>query len=314
MMPLLKRDEFLFFEGIPMTAASSVQPIAEVPSNIYKPNTPLSAQVVEHTRLTASDSANEVCHIVLDIAGSALHYVEGQSIGILPPGVDVSGKPHKLRLYSIASPAQGDTADGKTVSICVKRAITTDSETGQVYPGVCSGYLCDAKVGDTLQLTGPVGKSFLMPTQANANLIMIATGTGIAPFRAFLHRRYNVLQQESGATWLFFGAQTQKDYLYRDELDNYQKNDGCHVVTAFSREQQTAEGNRMYVQHRLAEHGETLLDLLKQPETALYICGLRGMEHGIIEALEHVATQQGLDWPVFLNALKQEKRWHVEVY
>ncbi len=286
----------------------------EIPSNIYKPNAPLSARVVEHRRLTAPDSPNEVCHIVYDISGSDLRYVEGQSIGILPPGQDANGKPHKLRLYSIASPGVGDDGQGKTVTVCVKRAITVDEATGKEYHGVCSSYLCDLKVGDTSQLTGPVGKAFLMPEQADANIIMVATGTGIAPFRAFLSKRYNQLKHEKGQSWLFFGAQTRKDYLYQSELDAYAQNEGCQIVTAFSREEKNAQGGRMYVQHRLIEHGETLFNLLKQPNTYLYICGLRGMEAGILEGFQEIAQRQGIDWNVFFDTLKAEKRWHVEVY
>lgn len=296
-----------------MTIPSTTQPSTEIPSNIYKPNAPLEAKVIKHERLTAPDSPNDVRHIVYDISGSDLKYVEGQSIGVLPPGEDANGKPHKLRLYSIASPGIGDDGDGKTLSVCVKRAITVDQD-GTEHHGVCSTFLCDLKVGDISKLTGPVGKAFIMPETPNANLIMVATGTGIAPFRAFLSKRYNQLKQEKGQTWLFFGAQTRKDYLYESELEEYKENDTCHVVTAFSREEKNAEGGRMYVQHRLIEHGETLFEMLKKPETYLYICGLRGMESGILEGFEEIASRQGIDWNEFFGTLKAEKRWHVEVY
>jgi ferredoxin--NADP+ reductase len=297
-----------------MTIPSTTHTLTEVPSNIYKPNAPLEAKVIRHERLTAPDSPNDVRHIVYDISGSELQYVEGQSIGVLPPGEDANGKPHKLRLYSIASPGIGDDGQGKTLSICVKRAITVDEATGKEYHGVCSTFLCDLKVGSTSKLTGPVGKAFLMPALPNANLIMVATGTGIAPFRAFLSRRYNQQKNENGQTWLFFGAQTRKDYLYESELEEYAQNSTCNSITAFSREEKNAEGGRMYVQHRLIEHGETLFNLLKKPETYFYICGLRGMESGIVEGLQEVAKRQGIDWNEFFDTLKAEKRWHVEVY
>jgi ferredoxin--NADP+ reductase len=287
---------------------------SEIPSNIYKPNAPFEAKVLSNSRLTAEDSPNDVQHIVFDIAGSDLYYLEGQSIGILPPGTDANDKPHKLRLYSIASPAVGDDGEGRTVSLCVKRANTTDPETGVVYKGVCSNFLCDLKPGTTAKLTGPVGKAFLMPEVPDANLIMVATGTGIAPFRAFLHNRYNARAHENGQAWLFFGAQTRKDYLYADELTEYQKHGSCHVVTAFSREEKNTQGGRMYVQHRIMEHGETIFNLLKQSKTYFYMCGLRGMEDGIIEGLQAAAQAQGIDWNTFFEQLKAEKRWHVEVY
>lgn len=295
-----------------MSIPSAAQ--TEIPSNIYKPTAPLTARVIEHRRLTAADSPNEVCHIVFDISGSELRYLEGQSIGVLPPGEDGTGKPHKLRLYSIASPSYGDDGEGKSLSLCVKRAVTVDEATGQVYQGVCSSFLCDLKVGQNVQLTGPVGKSFLLPDIPNANLIMVATGTGIAPFRAFLNNRYQKRQHESGQSWLFFGAQTRKDFLYEEELNEYAHHEGCHIVTAFSREEKNAEGGRMYVQHRLMEHAETLFSLLQRPETYFYICGLRGMETGIIDGLKDAAANQGVDWESFFARLKDEKRWHVEVY
>ncbi len=287
---------------------------SEIPSNLYKPTAPLEAKVLEHKRLTASDSPNEVTHIVLDISGSDLYYLEGQSIGVLPPGLDENGRPHKLRLYSIASPSVGDDRGGKTVSVCVKRAITVDEETGKVYPGVCSNYLCDLKIGSVVKITGPVGKSFLMPAETNANMIMIATGTGIAPFRAFVDRRYRELDHETGECWVFFGAQTRKDFLYEDEWKQYDAHDTFHLVTAFSREEKNAQGGRMYVQHRLAEHADRLFTLLEEPNTYLYICGLRGMETGILETFQKVAASKNINWDEFYKKLKDQHRWHVEVY
>jgi ferredoxin--NADP+ reductase len=226
--------------------------------------------------------------------------------------VDAEGKPHKLRLYSIASPAIGDDGQGKTLSVCVKRANTIDPVTGVVYKGVCSNYLCDLKPGDTVQATGPVGKAFLMPEIPNANMIMIATGTGIAPFRAFLKVRYEQQRWSSGESWLFFGVQTQKDYLYADELEA--KHEGYHLVTAFSREQKTADGQRMYVQHRLIEHAKPLLELLQKKETYLYICGLKGMETGILQGFQAASQECGVDWDLLLTQMKADKRWRVEVY
>jgi ferredoxin--NADP+ reductase len=291
-----------------MTMSTTV----EVPSNLYKPTAPLEAKVLESRLLTSIDSPNEVRHIVFDVAGSNLRYLEGQSIGILPPGTDANGRPHKLRLYSIASERLGDKGDGSTLSLCVKRAITID-ESGKEHQGVCSSFLCDLAVGDTAQLTGPVGKSFLMPPEPDANLIMIATGTGIAPFRAFLHRRVSQ-NIDQGKACLFFGAQTQKDYLYKEEMESFQARSHGHIFTAFSREQKNPEGGRMYVQHAILAQAEAILELLQKPNTYFYMCGLRGMETGIQEALSHIALKDNIDWPALQATLKAEKRWHVEVY
>lgn len=285
-------------------------PAQEIPSNIYKPNAPFKSTIVEHRRLTDPESPNDVCHIVLNIGESELRYLDGQSIGVLPPGTDANGKPHKLRLYSIASPHYGDDGEGNTVTVCVKRALSEGFP-----PGVCSSFLCDAKAGDAVDITGPVGKSFILPNTPNANVIMVATGTGIAPFRAFLKTRYEKRANEKGQFWLFFGAQTRKDYLYEQELETLkQHQDSFQLVTAFSREEKNAEGGRMYVQHRIKEKADTLFELLQKPETYLFICGLRGMEGGIIEAFAQAAQERGIVWDDFLAGLKSQHRWHVEVY
>jgi ferredoxin--NADP+ reductase len=289
--------------------------LPDVPSNLYKPTEPLKAVVLENRRLTAPDSPNDVCHIVLNLKGSRYQYVEGQSVGILPPGTDANGKPHKLRLYSIASPGIGDDRNGETLSICVKRALTTDPETGVVYKGVCSNYLCDLPVGTEVLATGPVGKGFLMPEIADPNVVMIATGTGIAPFRAFLDKLYKQAPVSTGNHWLFFGVQTQKDYLYADELDALAaEHKGFNLVTAFSREQQAPGGGRMYVQHRLEEHAKAIIALLQDPKTYLFICGLKGMEDGILKGLSTAAQTVGVNWDDLYAQLRTEKRWRVEVY
>lgn len=294
-------------------------PEANIPSNIYRPKSPLMAKVVENKRLSSPDSHNDVRHLVFDVQGSDLRYLEGQSIGILPPGMDKNGHPHKLRLYSIASPELGDDSQRRTLSLCVKRANTTDPETGFVYQGVCSNYLCDLSPQDVVKMTGPVGKSFLMPEWvhpdlSNPNIIMIATGTGIAPFRAFLHTRYGRLSRQSGQAWLFFGVQSKKDYLYHTELESYRTQESYRLITAFSREEKNPQGGRMYVQHRLVEHADAIIALLQQPNTFVYLCGLRGMEAGIHQGLQEASGKAGISWDDLLSRLKNEKRWLVEVY
>jgi ferredoxin--NADP+ reductase len=84
--------------------------------------------------------------------------------------------------------------------------------------------------------------------------------------------------------------------------------------TAFSREQQNAQGQRLYVQHLLFENRHTIFKLLQEPHTYFYICGLRGMEDGILSSLEQAGQEQGVDWFGLYEQLKAEKRWHIEVY
>lgn len=287
------------------------QTAVELPSNIYKVKTPLEAKVLETIDLCKEGSPNQVKHIVLDLKGSDMEYWDGQSIGVLPPGEDANGRPHKLRLYSIASPGYGDDGDGNTVTICVKRALSEGFP-----PGVCSSFLCDSNVGDVINITGPVGKHFVLPNDPDANLIMVATGTGIAPFRAFLKRRFEKWPQGKGKYWLIFGMQTQKDFLYDEELNRLAEEfpDHFKMTLAVSREMQNSEGGRMYVQHQIQENAQEVFKTLLDSKTYFYMCGLRGMEPGVMEGLNKAAESQGIVWEDFLAQLKEEHRWLVEVY
>jgi ferredoxin--NADP+ reductase len=286
----------------------------EVPLNLYRVSSPGIARVVSNERLTPPDH-DDVRHIVLDLDGLDYGYLEGQSLGVLAPGTDAQGRAHKLRLYSIASTRLGDDGQGRTASLCVKRVIYQDPATGQERRGVASNYLCDLEPGATVAVTGPAGKTFLMPEEPASNLILVATGTGIAPFRAFLRRIYLERPEwTAAAVHKFFGARTAAECLYREELEAFLDEPGFRLSTAFSREQATADGQRMYVQHRMAEQIGTLWDLLQRDDTYLYICGLKGMEDGINAVLEAHAEAKGVPWAPFRDALRKSGRILIETY
>ncbi|MEY4430441.1 MAG: hypothetical protein RLZZ533_377, partial [Cyanobacteriota bacterium] len=172
------------------TAAAAPVSHADVPVNLYKPKDPFVGTVTENYSLLGEGAIGRVNHITFDLKGGdpQLHYVEGQSIGIIPDGEDANGKPHKLRLYSIASTRHGDDMAGNTVSLCV-RQLQYEKE-GETINGVCSTFLCDIKPGAKVKITGPVGKEMLLPADEDANVIMLATGTGIAPMRTYLRRMF----------------------------------------------------------------------------------------------------------------------------
>jgi ferredoxin--NADP+ reductase len=291
----------------------------DIPVNTYRPNSPFIGKCKEIYDLVGEGGIGICRHMTFDLTGSELRYVEGQSIGIIPPGNDAKGKPHKLRLYSIASTRHGDFLDDQTVSLCVRELEYKHPETGETIKGVCSSYLCALNPGDDVAITGPVGKEMLLPEDPNANIIMMATGTGIAPFRAFLWRMFKEQNEDykfNGLAWLIFGVATSPNILYKEELEKLQAEfpNNFRLSYAISREQTNSEGGKMYIQHRVAEHADEIWNMLQKDNTHVYICGLKGMEGGIDEALTGAAGKQQVDWSSYQKDLKKAHRWHVETY
>lgn len=303
-------------------APANATPHAAVPVNTYKPKDPFLGTVTENYSLVGEGAIGRVNHITFDLAGGEpqLEYVEGQSIGIIPDGTDANGKPHKLRLYSIASTRHGDNMAAHTVSLCVRQL--QYEKDGETINGVCSTFLCDIEPGAKVKITGPVGKEMLLPDDEEANVIMLATGTGIAPMRAYLRRMFEPAEREKngwhfrGKAWLFMGAPKTPNLLYDADFEHYQSQfpDNFRYTKAISREQQNAKGGRMYIQDRVLEHADEIFTLIEDPRTHVYMCGLKGMEPGIDEAMTAAAAAKGLDWSELRPALKKAGRWHVETY
>ncbi len=280
-------------------------------TNLYGPKTPTQATVVGNFKVNEAGTANETHHIVIDFGSMPFPVLEGQSVAIVPPGVDASGKPHHARQYSIASPRNGERAGYNNVSLTVKRVV--EDHEGKPVKGVCSNYLCDVKVGDTVQVIGPFGSSFLMPNHPKSNIVMICTGTGSAPMRGMTEWRRRLRQTgkfEGGKLMLFFGARTQEELPYFGPLQKLPK-DFIDISFAFSR---TPGQPKRYVQDAMRERAADLVALLKDPNTYFYVCGLKSMEEGVVLALHDVATQAGLNWDQLGATLKKEGRLHLETY
>lgn len=292
---------------------------ADIPVNTYRPNNPFIGKCIENYELVGEGGIGTVRHLTFDLSGSNLRYLEGQSIGIVPPGNDAKGKPHKLRLYSIASTRHGDKLDDQTVSLCVRQLEYKHPETGETVYGVCSTHLCNLELGADVAITGPVGKEMLLPDDENATVVMMATGTGIAPFRAFLWRMFKEQHEDykfKGLAWLFFGIPKTANILYKEELEQLQREfpDNFRLTYAISREQQNPEGGRMYIQDRIKENADELWQLVQKDNTHTYICGLKGMEGGIDEGMSAAAGKFNVNWSDYQKQLKKSERWHVETY
>ncbi|MBV1864990.1 MAG: benzoyl-CoA 2,3-epoxidase subunit BoxA [Rhodobacteraceae bacterium] len=268
--------------------------------NLYSPNHPVEATVQGNFRLTEQGADADIRHIILNLGANKFPLLEGQTVGITPPGIAKNGKPHMPRLYSVSSPRDGERPNTNNLSLTVKRE----------EQGICSNYICDLEKGAKVQLCGPFGSTFLMPDDPQAKLIMICTGTGSAPFRGFTMRHQRVMPEINGVMHLFFGARTADSLPYFGPLKKVPQ----HFLTkhfALSREPDTP---KQYVQDRLWAAQDSIAPMLAEPTTYIYLCGLKAMEDGVEEALTKIAAATGQNWLEIRDTMRETGRYHVETY
>jgi sulfite reductase (NADPH) flavoprotein alpha-component len=214
------------------------------------------------------------------------------------------------RLYSISSSPLAHTGQIHT-TVAVVRYNAHNRERG----GVCSTLFADrASIADRLPLYIQPNKRFRLPSDPSASIIMIGPGTGIAPFRGFLHERRAL--GASGKNWLFFGERSAAtDYLYRDELESMLA-DGhlTRLDTAFSRDQQ----DKIYVQDRMIEQASSFWNWL-QDGASVYVCGdASRMAKDVHSALHTIVEKQGnmssAAAEEYVQSLKEQHRYHRDVY
>jgi benzoyl-CoA 2,3-dioxygenase component A len=282
--------------------------------NLYGPKAAeksVTATVVGNVRVTEVGTEYDTHHLVLDFGTMPFPVLEGQSLGIVPPGTDDAGRAHHARQYSVASPRNGERPGYNNVSLTIKRVL--EDHDGKPVRGVASNYLCDRQVGDTVQVIGPFGASFLMPNHPKSHVVMICTGTGSAPMRAMTEWRRRLRSSgkfEGGKLLLFFGARTKEELPYFGPLQSLPK-DFIDINLAFSR---TPGQPKRYVQDLMRERGADLAPLLADPNAYFYVCGLKAMEEGVLLTLRDVALEAGLDWTAVAAALKRDGRLHLETY
>lgn len=319
------------------------QPIEfpDVCTDPVKPKAPAIGRVVANEPCTHGKSNAWIRNVAIDLTGTGLErrFSVGQAIGILPPGLDARGKPHKVRLYSIASPAAGEDGRGAVVCTPVKRVVDEHRrQAGSglhrrgLFMGVCSNYLCDLEPGDEVRLTGPVGKRFLLPRDTEKHdYVFVATGTGIAPYRGML---LELFRGPRGPTrrdvWLLMGAPYSSDLIYHEELVSLAKRfENFHYLRAISREPFAGRERGIYVDRLLELEREGLAPRLGAPDTLLYLCGLAGMQFGVYRRLATLGLLEpyaALDkrtasgpvetWSddLLKHAVKPTQRCRIEVY
>ncbi len=268
--------------------------------NLFNRLKPAIATITGSYRLTDAATDNDVRHIILDFGEAHFPVLEGQSIGIVPPGVDAKGEPHRVRLYSISSPRHGERPNTNNLALTVKREPN----------GIASNFLCDLKKGDRVEVTGPFGATFLMPNDPAANIIMICTGTGSAPFRGFTEWRRRTMANASGKMALFFGARRPEELPYFGPLQKVP----AELLSKFFAYSRVPGEPKTYVQDMMRREADLVAGLLPSDHTHIYVCGLRGMEQGVDAALDDICRGAGLRWADLRQAMRAEGRYHVETY
>lgn len=283
-----------------MTAAraDTAPHFAEPDLNLVSIKKPVLGRIVSNDTCLRGKSASFVRHTVVDVGGTPLEgrCRVGQAFGVIPPGVDSDGKPHKVRLYSLACPTGGEDGSGKLISTTTKRVVVEGGPSNRdgehrLFLGVCSNYLCDLGPGDEVQVTGPNGKRFLLPEEPAAHdFLFVATGTGIAPFRGMLLELLDSRARRVGSEiHLLMGAPYTTDLIYDDLFSRLSKShDNFYYHTAISRESGSDGGPGLYVHDYLREHMDVFAPLLDGERTLVYACGLAGMQCGLFKVMaEH---------------------------
>ena len=214
------------------------------------------------------------------------------------------------RLYSISSSPVAHRGQIHA-TVAVVRYSSHNRERG----GVCSTLFADrSALSDRLPIYIQPNKKFKLPQDSSAPMIMIGPGTGIAPFRGFLHERRAL--GAKGHNWLFFGERSAAtDYLYKDELESMRA-DGhlTHLDTAFSRDQR----DKVYVQDKMLEKAPLFWSWL-EAGASVYVCGdasrmakdVHATLHRIVEKQGGMSTQAAEE---YVHALKEDHRYHRDVY
>jgi sulfite reductase (NADPH) flavoprotein alpha-component len=214
------------------------------------------------------------------------------------------------RMYSIASSPK---VYGERVHITVGAIRSTLS--GRNREGVCSSFLTGRMdIGDEVPVYFDPNPLFKLPEENNTDIVMLGTGTGIAPFRGFLQER--LARNAKGKAWLFLGARHHDaDYLYKADWQKFM-NYGVltHLDLAFSRD----TSKKIYVQDKMLERAEGLYKWIREG-AHIYVCGdMRNMASDVFNTFIQIVVSQGQksadEARAFIRHLQKENRYQEDVY
>lgn len=270
--------------------------------------------VITASQRITPEQTDEVRNLTIHIPDASFNYQVGQSIGIMIPGPHPFGNANHLRLYSIAGKSQPLAERGVAFDLCVRRCFYVDEVSGERYPGIASNRLCDAKPGEQITLTGPYGGLFQVPKDNNGNLLMIGTGTGIAPFRAFLQRVYEQHNEWKGQVRLYYGARTGMEVLYHNDknsdLASYYDQATFKAFEGLSKRPWLGESNA--IEQALHQHAQDIWNLIQDEHTCVYLAGLERISTALDEAMAKITGASRWRW--VRQDLTEHGRWFELLY
>ena len=277
---------------------------------------PACEAVVRTSERITPTSTDEVRRITFYVDEPSFRFSEGQSIGVVVPGPHPFGNKYHLRRYSIArrQPLPEDD-EGLAFELLVRRCFYVDEVSGERFPGIASNYLCDAQPGDRVTITGPYRSPFSIPGDRTTNLLMIGTGTGVAPFRGFIQRIYEKEGGWEGQIRLFYGARTGMDLLYtneqQDDLANYYDEKTFRAYKALTSKPLMTSSRALEL--GLKDNSGEIWDLINDPKTHIFVAGLGKVAAALDRALASLAGSEEA-WTKLKKRLIDEKRWSELIY
>ncbi len=271
--------------------------------------------IIQSSQRVTPESTDEVRLIVLRINTPAFYFLEGQNIGILTPGPHPFGNKTHHRYYTIANANKSADSEGVELELLVRRCFYIDEVSGEQYPGEASNYLCNAQPDDKISITGPHRSPFRIPADKTSNLLMLGTGTGIAPFRAFLRLVYQEQGQWDGKVRLFYGAKTGAEMLYMNDINhdlaNYYDQATFKAIQSLSKGVLNDEGDAL--NNGVEANASEIWALLQEPKTHVYLAGIKKIAAAFDASMAKMAGSES-QWQAFKQTLIEEKRWSELTY
>jgi NADPH-ferrihemoprotein reductase len=249
------------------------------------------------------------------------------------------------RYYSISS---SSIVSPKTISITVATSSEPSPTHNFPIPGLTTSYLLNLEAhkncnplslkvsNKNFLLSGPNNilgpnklfaqirtSKFRLPTQPKHPIILIASGSGLAPFLGFLTERARLatIGREVGKSLLVFGCRSPDEYIYKNELKTLENGRGSgeiEVVTAFSRTERNRKGGKAYVQDRVEEKEEEVVRLLVEGDAYFYICGSAGMARDVAarvgECLRRRMVWGEVELREWSEGMRRARRWQEDVW